>query len=179
MDIVAFGSLLIFLFVFWFFYSRFLGAEYYPTTKKKMQKMIEFASLKKNDVAYDMGCGDGRLVIAAARKCRKAIGIEIDPLRFFISLLKIKLFGLKNARIIFGDIFKQDSKDADVVFLFLRQGANDKLQNRLGKLRKGTRIVSHFWIFKGWNPVKRDEKLKIYLYIIGKNTKTSKKPKSL
>lgn len=166
MDIVLFGSLLIFLFVFWFFYSRFLGAEYYPTTSRKMARMIEFAKLRKKDVAYDLGSGDGRLVIATARKCKKAIGIEIDPLRCFISFAKIKLLGLKNARIIFGNIFKQNFKDASVVFLFLRQGANDKLQNKLAKLKKGTRIVSHYWTFGGWNPVKKDEKLKIYLYII-------------
>lgn len=179
MDIVLLGSLLIFLSVFWFFYSRFFGAEYYPTTKRKMQKMIEFAKLRKKDVAYDLGSGDGRLVIAAAGKCRKAVGVEIDLLRVFISLVKIKVFGLKNARIILGDIFKQDFKDANVVFLFLKQGANDKLQNKLAKLKKGTRIVSHYWTFSGWNPIKKDEKLKIYLYIIGKNIKIFKKPKSL
>jgi predicted RNA methylase len=171
MDIVTFGTLLIFLFLLWFFYSRFFGAEYYPTTRKKMERMLEYANLKKRDIAYDLGSGDGRLVIASAEKCKKAIGVEIDALRFLISLLKIRLLGLKNARIIFGDLFKQDLNDANVVFLFLRQKANDKLQSKLAKLKKGTRIVSHFWIFHGWKPVKQDRKLRVYLYIVGKRTK--------
>ncbi|MFH0831487.1 MAG: SAM-dependent methyltransferase [archaeon] len=171
MNIVEFGSLLIFLFLFWFFYSRFFGAEFYPTTERKMRKMLEFANLKRKDAAYDLGCGDGRLVISAARKCRKSVGIEIDPLRCLVSFLKVQILRLRNARIIFGDIFRQDFGDADVVFLFLRQKANDNLQSKLANLKKGTRIVSHFWVFKGWKPVRHDKKLNIYLYVIGKSNK--------
>jgi predicted RNA methylase len=175
MDSIAFASLLIFLFLLWFFYTRFFGAEYYPTTSRKMRRMLEYANLKKNDVAYDLGCGDARLVIAAARKCKKAIGIEIDPFRFFISLFKVKLLMLKNARIIFGDLFKNDLSDASVVFLFLRQQANDKLQKKfLKELKKGTRIVSHYWIFRGWKPLKQDKKLKIYYYVVGKSNAKNK-----
>ena len=177
MDIVEFGSLLIFLFLLWFFYSRFFGAEFYPTTSKKMAKMLEYAVLKKKDAVYDLGCGDARLVISAARKCKKAVGVEIDPLRFFVSFLKVKFLGLRNARIIFGDLFRQDFNDADVVFLFLRQKANDKLQKKLAKLKKGTRIISHFWIFHGWKPVRQDKKLKVYLYITKRNLKPSKNPR--
>ena len=171
MDLFLFGSLLIFLFIFWLFYSGFFGAEYCPTTKRKMKKMLEFAALRKKDISYDLGCGDGRLVIAAARKCKRAVGIEIDFFRFLFSFLKVKILGLKNARIIFGNFFRQDFKDANVVFLFLRQKANDRLQARLSKLKKGTRIVSHYWIFHGWKPVKQDRKLKIYLYVVGKSNR--------
>lgn len=171
MDIVAFGSLLIFLFLFWVLYTHFFGAQFQPTARRKMARMLEYAALNKNDIAYDLGCGEARLVIAAARKCKKAIGIEIDPLRFLISLLKIKMLGLKNAKIIFGNLFKKDFRDASVVFLFLWQKANDRLQAKLAKLKKGTRIVSHYWVFKGWKPVKHDRKLRIYLYIIGKSNR--------
>jgi SAM-dependent methyltransferase len=171
MDSILFASLLIFLFILWFFYTRFTGAEYYPTTRRKMEKMLDYASLKKNDVAYDLGCGDGRLVIAAARKCRKAVGVEIDFLRFAFSFVKAKLFGMRNAKFVLGDLFKQDISDANVVFLFLRQWTNDRLQEKLSKLKKGTRIVSHYWIFNGWKPVKQDDNLKIYLYIVGKGMK--------
>ena len=169
MNIVAIASSVIFLFLFWLFYSGFFGAEFYPTTSKKMKKMLEFAALRKRDVAYDLGCGDGRLVVSAAGKCKKAVGVEIDFFRFLFSFLKVKILGLKNARIIFGNFFRQDFKDANVVFLFLRQKANDRLQARLSKLKKGTRIVSHYWIFHGWKPVKQDRKLKIYLYVVGKS----------
>lgn len=172
MDPIVFTSLFIFFFLLWFFYTRFLGAEYYPTTRRKMQKMLEYASLKKSDVVYDLGCGDGRLVIASARKCRKALGIEIDPLRFLISLFKVKLLGIKNAKIIFGDLFKQNLNDADVVLLFLHRRIDDRLQKKfIQELKKGTRVVSHYWIFHGWKPVKKDEKLRIYFYVMGKSDK--------
>ena len=169
MDLVILGILIIFFFLLWLSYTRILGAEFYPTTRRKMEKMLEFATLKKTDVVYDLGCGDGRLVIAAARRCRKAIGIEIDPIRYFISNLKIKFLGLKSAKIVIGNLFNHNLKDADVVFLFLNQKSNNKLQEKLSKLKKGTRIVSHYWIFKGWKPVKKDEKLRIYLYAVGKD----------
>ena len=94
MDIVLFGTLLIFLFLLWFFYTKFFGAEFYPTTKRKMRKMLEFADLKQNDAVYDLGSGDGRLVIAAARRCKMATGIEIDPFRYFISKLKAGMLEL-------------------------------------------------------------------------------------
>ena len=170
MDLVILGILIIFFFLLWLSYTRILGAEFYPTTRRKMEKMLEFATLKKTDVVYDLGCGDGRLVIAAARRCRKAIGIEIDPIRYFISNLKIKFLGLKSAKIVIGNLFNRNLKDADVVFLFLNQKSNNKLQEKFNReLKKGTRIVSHYWIFKGWKAVMKDEKLRIYLYVIGKS----------
>lgn len=169
MDIVTFGALLIFISLLWFFYTYLLGAEFEPTTRRKLARMIEFAKLNKDDVVYDLGCGDARIIIAAAKKAKKAKGIEIDPLRFFISWLKIKILRLKNARILFGDLFKTNLKDADVIFLFLRQKANNKLQKKFIKeLKHGTRIVSHYWIFHGWKPVKQDKKLRIYSYVLKK-----------
>jgi predicted RNA methylase len=132
-----------------------------------MEKMLEFAKLKKSDIVYDLGCGDARLIVAASPKVKKAIGIEIDPLRFLISWLKVKILGIKNARIIFGDFFRTDLHEADVIFLFLRQKTNDRLQKKFIKeLKPGTRIVSHYWIFHGWKPIKQDKKLRIYSYRI-------------
>lgn len=176
MDIILFTNLLIFIFLLWFFYTFFFGAEFYPTRGKKLERMIEFARLKKQDVIYDLGCGDARIITKAAPKVKKATGIEIDPIRFLISWMKIKMLRLKNVKIIFADIFKTNFEDADVIFLFLRQKANDKLQKKfLQELKPGARIVSHYWIFKGWNPIKQDKRLKVYLY----RFKTKKKPKTL
>ena len=170
MDIVIFGVSLIFLFLLWFFYSKFWGAEYYPTTSRKMKKMLEFAELGESDIAYDLGSGDGRLVIAAARRCRKATGIEIDPARYLIAKLKAAMLGLRNANFVWGNFFHANVSDATVVFLFLRQYTNDKLREKfLTELKKTTRIVSHYWLFTGWKPLKTDEKMKIYLYEIGKS----------
>ncbi len=160
---------LYFFFLLWLFYTRFFGAEYYFTTQKRVKKMMKMAKVGRRDIVYDLGCGDARIVIASAQKCKKAIGIEIDPLRFLISTIKIKLLRVKNAKIIFGNLFSQNLKDADVVFLFLRQWTNDNLREKFEKeFKKGTRIVSHYWIFHGWKPVEEDKKLRLYSYVFGK-----------
>lgn len=132
--------------------------------------MLEMAKVNNKDVVYDLGCGDARIIIASAKRCKKAVGIEIDPIRYLISSIKIKLLKIKNAQIIFGNLFNQNLKNADVVFLFLRQWSNDKLKKKLAKLKNGTRIVSHYWIFHGWKPIEEDKKLKLYFYVIGKTS---------
>ena len=163
---------LYFFFLLWLFYTRFLGAEYYFTTQKRVRKMLQMAKVGKKDVVYDLGCGDARIIIASAKRCKKAVGIEIDPIRYLISLIKIKLLKIKNAQIIFGNLFNQNLKDADVVFLFLRQWTNDSLKKKFeGELKRGTRIVSHHWIFHGWKPIEEDRKLRLYSYVIGKSNK--------
>jgi len=160
-------SILILAVIFWLFYTKFFGAEYYPTRKKIMKRMLEFATLRDDDVVYDLGCGDARLVVASAKYVSKSVGIEIDPLRFIVSWLNVKLHRLKNARIVYGNFFNFKLSEASVIFLFLRQETNDKLKSKLKEeLKPRTRIVSHHWKFTGWKPVKQDKKLKVYLYVI-------------
>jgi SAM-dependent methyltransferase len=150
----------------WILYTHPFGAGFLPTEKKKIPKILEIAEIKKGDIVYDLGCGDARLVIEAAKYCQRAIGIEMDPLRYLISLLRVKISGLKNVQIRYGNFFNQDIRDADVVILFLSQGTNDRLRKKLEKLKRGTRIISHYYKFSGWETKAEDKKLKIYLYII-------------
>ena len=159
---LSFVSGIFFLFLMWLFYTKFYGAEYYPASKKVVRKMIEFAKLEKKDAAYDLGCGDGRIVIEAAKKCRKAVGIEIDMIRMLWAKLKSRK--IKNVRIMHGNMFLQDIKDADVIFIFLRQKANDKLLEKFKKeLKPGSMIVSHYWKMS-LKPYAVDEKLRVYAY---------------
>ena len=130
---LIFGILLIFIILLWFSYTRIFGAEFFPTTSTKMKKMIEFAGIKNNDTVYDLGCGDGRIVLAASKKCKKAIGIEIDPLRFIISWIKVKLTKTKNAKIIFGNFFNMRVLLLKEVKNLGRKGEIVKVKNGYGR----------------------------------------------
>jgi SAM-dependent methyltransferase len=151
------------IFLLWFFYTRFFGAEYCPAEKKVIEKALDFSKLKKNEIFYDLGSGNGKVLLAASKYCRKAVGIEIDPLRVLISRIKTKG---KNIEIIRCNLFSHNLHDADVIFIFLRQGANNRLLEKFKKeLKPGARIISHYWTLN-LKPYKTDEKLRVYAYRI-------------
>lgn len=166
--IIAF--LLLFL-AFWLFYTRLIGSEYGPTTKRKAKRMIEFAKITKKDIVYDLGSGFGGLAILASKNAKRVVGIEYDFLRYAFSIIRAFFHGAKNLRFIRGNIFEQNISNADVVLLFLKQKTNQQLKSRLVKLKKGTRIVSNTWTFEEWKPARQDKKLKVYMYVIGKSDK--------
>lgn len=158
------------IFILWVIWSDIIGAGFEPTSRKRVLKMLEMARVDSNDQVYDLGSGDGRIVIEAARKFRaQAIGIEVDPLRFIWSKMMVWLLGLqKQVSIMWGNFFQKDISKATVVTLFLSEKANNNLKQKLlMELQPGTRIVSYYWRFKGWRPVQADEKERIYLYIVG------------
>ena len=141
-------------------YIREPDVVYLTTPPEVVDKMLELASVKKTDLVYDLGCGDGRIVVAAAKKygCR-AVGYDIDPqavkdARENVS--KNKLDDL--VRIEQADIFTLDLSDADVITLFLLPELNVKLIPQLEKLKPGSRIVSHNFDMKGVTP---DELVKV------------------
>ena len=132
-------------------------APYYPTPETIVDKMLELGELKAGEKMFDLGSGDGRIVIMAAQKYHAdATGIEMDKDLFKQSMDKIRSLGLeKTARIIHGDIFKQNYGSADLITVYLLPTSNDKIRPMLEKqLKKGTRIVSHDFEFKDWTPVK-------------------------
>ncbi len=160
------------IFMIWIFWSSIIGAGFQPTERERVRKMLEMAEVNSNDTVYDLGSGDGRIVIDAAKRYdAHSVGMEADPLRVFWSRTSIILSGLRNrARIVWGNFFNQDISDATVVTLFLSDTANQKLKSKFQKeLKPGTRIVSYVWMFKGWRPVKADRSDEIYLYIIGQS----------
>jgi predicted RNA methylase len=132
-------------------------APYYPTPLTVVEKMLDLGGLKADEKMFDLGSGDGRIVIMAAQKYRAdATGIEMVDDLYRQSMEKIRSLGLqKNARIIHGDIFKQDYSSADLVTIYLLPTSNDKVRPLLEKqLKKGTRIVSHDFPFRDWTPEK-------------------------
>jgi 16S rRNA A1518/A1519 N6-dimethyltransferase RsmA/KsgA/DIM1 with predicted DNA glycosylase/AP lyase activity len=132
-------------------------APYFPTPGLIVEKMIQLGELKAGEKMFDLGSGDGRVIIMAAQKFHAdATGIEFDDDLWKQSTERIKSLKLeKIARIIHGDIMKQDVSSADLVTVYLLPSSNDKIRPMLEKqLKKGTRIVSHDFEFSGWTPEK-------------------------
>jgi protein-L-isoaspartate O-methyltransferase len=130
-------------------------APYYPTPETIVEKMLQFGGLKAGEKVFDLGSGDGRIVIMAARRFHAdATGIEFDEDLWRQSTDRIKSLGLqKTARIIHGDILKQDVSSADLVTVYLLPTSNEKVRPMLEKqLKKGVRIVAHDFEIAGWAP---------------------------
>jgi len=139
--------------------SAILTIPYVPTRQDVVSDSLWLANVGKDDVIYDLGSGDGRIVIAAVRDrgARKAIGIEIDPKRVAESREKARESGVsKRAGFIQGDLFTNDFSRASVVFLYLGHEANLDLRSKLVRtLKPGARIVSHQFGMGEWPPDKK------------------------
>lgn len=158
------------LIVVWLLWTSIIGAGFEPTSGRIVQKMMEMAEISSNDVVYDLGSGDGRIVIKAAKKYNAmAVGIEADPLRVIWSRLVIIFSRIENKpKIIWGNFFSEKIVDATIVTLFLGPNTNQKLKRKLQKeLKPGTFVVSYIWTFNEWTPIKIDKEERIYLYIVG------------
>jgi SAM-dependent methyltransferase len=130
---------------------------YVPTPPEVVDGMLVLAGLKPGDVLYDLGCGDGRIVIAAAKKYGvKATGIDIDPVRIGESNKNAAEAGLTGkVRFIQQDLFQADFKDASVVTMYLLTSVNLRLRPKLlAELKPGTRLVSHSFEMGDWLPDK-------------------------
>ncbi len=118
---------------------------YVPTPQKVVEKMLELAQVQKKDLLYDLGCGDGRIVVTAAKKygC-KAVGFDIDPERIQEATENVKKNRMEElVEIKQKDIFELDLKEANVITLYLLETLNVKLIPQLNKMKPGSRIVSH------------------------------------
>lgn len=148
-------------------WTNFVGAPWLPTARRRVHKMLEMAATGPNDVVFDLGCGDGRtLVIAARTYGARAVGIEIDPLRFLWCQLLVTFLGLRRqVTVIFGDIFAQDLSGADVVTCYLLPKTNRRLEAKfLKELRPSARIVAHDFAFPNLRLMRQDIDERIYLY---------------
>jgi predicted RNA methylase len=132
-------------------------APYFPTPPSIVQKMLEVAGLNKGEKMFDLGSGDGRIVIMATSLFKAdATGVELDPALARQSSDEIRRKGLdKTARIIAGDILKQDYSSADVVTAYLLPKAMELVRPILEKqLKKGARVVAHDFEMVGWKAEK-------------------------
>jgi SAM-dependent methyltransferase len=136
--------------------ERVPDIEYVPTPQNVVDKMLDVAKIGKDDVLYDLGCGDGRIMVTAAKKYGiKAKGFDIDPVRVKESLENVKKNHVENlVTVEQKDIFNVDLAPASVVTLYLLPELNVRLIPQLEKLKAGSRIVSHDFDMEGVEPIK-------------------------
>lgn len=134
-------------------------APFVPTPQDVVERMLKLAEVGPNDVVYDLGCGDGRIVITAAKKYgARGVGVDLDPQRIKESKENAKMAGVAD-RVTFKqqDALTVDVSDATVVTLYLLSASNLKLRPILTKqLKPGARIVSHAFSMGDWEPLKTD-----------------------
>lgn len=160
---------IVFVFVFLIYVSSIcFGAPFDSTRLKDVERMLRLADPQPNQILYDLGSGDGRIVIEAVKKYNvKSIGIEINPFLVLISRRRIKKLGIeKRAKIYWGNFFRKDLSDADIVTTYLLQITNDFLEKKLLKeLKPGAKIISKAFIFKNIPFLRSDSEnpnLKLY-----------------
>jgi len=163
--------------LYWGFAQAQPGAplvRFEPSPEPVVEAMTQLAAVKPGDVVYDLGCGDGRIVIAAARLGARAVCVDVDPVRIADAQENARSAGVaEHIRFRTEDLFGVDLGDATVVMLFLSPDFNRKLRPRLQALSPGTRIVSHWHDMGDWQPRKamhvsagrRDHP--VYLWITG------------
>ena len=142
-------------------YAAFTSGPFVPSARKRHKTMLRLADLSDKDVVYDLGCGDGRLIFSASKLAKKAVGYDLSiPLVLYGKLLS--LFHAK-AHIRFGNLWKQDYSDADVIFCYLLPNAMKQFHRDVWpKLKKGTRVISNAFEIHNLKPVKKEDK--VYLY---------------
>ena len=134
-------------------------APFVATPLPVVKQMLTLAEVKPSEIIYDLGCGDGRVVIMAAKDFgAQGIGVEMREDLAKQAMGKVSELGLEGyVKIVHGDMFKVDLSQANVVTLYLTTSANDKVKPKLeAELKPGTKVVSHDYEILGWRPVKID-----------------------
>lgn len=160
--------LLLFLIFFSAFWASVSAAPWLPTKNSDVRRMIALAEIKPNDLVYDLGCGDGRLVFAAVRAGGWAVGIELFFLLYLFA--KLKSFFVPGSRIIWGNFFRHNLGAADVILIFLTPRGHKKIADKLKReMKTGARLVTICWPIEGWSSIKidrPDNQLPLFLYKI-------------
>lgn len=144
-----------------------VGGAWSPTRTRVVHKMLDYASIRPQDVLVDLGAGDGRILLEAVRRYRiRVVGIEIDPLRWAYCRLRLWLSsGRRLASVRLANFFDVDLSFATVVTFYLSQAAADKLKDKLEReLPDGARVVSYRRPIGGWEPSRHDPEDDVYVY---------------
>ena len=145
-----------------------LDVPFVPSPNAVVDAMLKLADVKSTDVVYDLGCGDGRIVVAAAKTYRAhGVGVDIDPERIREARENARQAGVENlVKFEQNDLFRADLRDATVVTLYLLPNVNQRLKPKLlNELKPGTRIVSHSFDMGDWKPDREQTIDGRYLYL--------------
>jgi ribosomal protein L11 methylase PrmA len=152
----------------------FFGASWHPLMPGTIRRILRFAEVRPGETVCDLGCGEGRVLIAAAKEfSARAIGVEIDPLKIVLARLLSKINGVDDrVNVVRGNLFDFDPGSADVLYLYLTHQAMDKLfPEILKKLKPSVRIVSYRFCLRGMTPEKVSKDKTLFLYQLDKGTK--------
>ncbi|MCX6789652.1 MAG: class I SAM-dependent methyltransferase [Candidatus Gribaldobacteria bacterium] len=152
-------------------YAGWRAAPWAPTFKADTERFLKLANIKPGQKIYDLGCGDGRLVVAAGEAGAVAIGFEISLLPYSIAKWRILSSPFKKkCSIKFRDFWRADLSNADIVYFFLMPKIFTKIKNKLEKeLKPGAKVIIYAWPMDGWTALATDcpiGKTPIYLYQI-------------
>lgn len=149
-----------------------LDVPYVPTPQELVDRMLKLGSVTASDIHYDLGSGDGRIVVTAARdlKVKKGVGVDLDPVRIAEANENAKKAGVTD-RVTFhrGDLFAMDFREASVLTMYLLPEVNLKLRPKiLDEMKPGSRIVSHAFTMGDWQPDKHEvvDSRNIYLWVV-------------
>lgn len=135
-------------------YAGLKGAPWVPTRKRDVERFLSIADIQPGTVMVDLGCGDGRLVVAAAQVGAIARGYEISIFPYILARLRVHFSVPKvRATILFRDLWKVDLRDVDFVYFFLMPSKIAALKEKFEReLKPGARVISYVWPIKGWTP---------------------------
>lgn len=141
------------------------GAPFVPMAQKNVRKVLTLASLRPYETLLDLGSGDGRIVLAAAKTGAQCIGVEINPLLYCFSTLRMWLKKAKNVTIVRQDLWQTDLSHVDVLTVFFIAPKMGKLRAKIQKeMKPGARVVSYGFRFPDWQFREKDDT--VYLYIV-------------
>jgi hypothetical protein len=165
--LIGLGLLFLLISGLWLIVPALYGVPWVPTRDPRIRRALQLANLQPGETLYDLGAGDGRVLVMAAKEFGAyAIGIEIGPVQCLVGWLRIWFSGSRpKARVRCGNFYRADLSDADVIFVYATSSQTSKLLPLLERqMRSGARVVSIAADFEGWQPSKIDREMLIFQY---------------
>lgn len=158
---------ILFIIILTFAYGAFRAAPWLPTRSVDIERIVKLADIKSGQKIYDLGCGDGRFIEAAAKEGAIAVGYEISILPYILAKIRLMKFG-KNAKVKYRDFWFSNLNDADTIYFFLTPKIFSKIHSKFKKeLKPGTSVISYVWPLENMEPIKVDKvegQANMYLY---------------